>query len=139
MGGGFDGINQRIIYQLYAPNPLDYHDAHSIYFEVLGDHGFIGLFLFLILGFLTWRMASKAIINTKNIPDLNDLNVLSKMLQVSILAYASGGAFLGLAYFDLYYHLVVLTLLVNHLTTNFKSVKSPPAKLGGIKVSHFGG
>ena len=27
----------------YAPDPDDVHDAHSIYFEVLGEHGFVGL------------------------------------------------------------------------------------------------
>lgn len=112
MGAGFDGINEINIFQLYAPNPLDYHDAHSIYFEVLGDHGFVGLFLFLLMGFLVWQLASKSIKQSKNIVELNDVNFLAKMLQVSLLAYVTGGAFLGLAYFDLYYHLIVLVLLV---------------------------
>ncbi len=115
MGGGFDGINQRPVFQLYAPNPLDYHDAHSIYFEVLGDHGFIGLFLFLLMGILVWRMATTAIKKTRNNPELAELNLLARMLQVSILAYATGGTFLGLAYFDLYYHLIGLTILVRYL------------------------
>ena len=33
---------------------------------------------------------------------------LAAMLQVSLVGYAVGGAFLGLAYFDLFYHLVAL-------------------------------
>lgn len=113
LGGGFDGINELIIFQLYAPNPLDYHDAHSIYFEVLGDHGFVGLFLFLLLGILTWRATKVAIKLSNNIDKLKDLNLLARMLQACLIAYATGGAFLGLAYFDLYYHLIVLVLLVN--------------------------
>lgn len=113
-GGGFDGINVIEVFRSYAPNPFDYHDAHSIYFEVLGDHGFIGLILFLLIGFLVWKTAAKAIKRSADIESLKDLNMLAKMLQVSILAYATGGAFLGLAYFDLYYHLVVLVLLVEN-------------------------
>jgi probable O-glycosylation ligase (exosortase A-associated) len=114
-GGGFDGINVREIFQLYAPNPLDYHDAHSIYFEVLGDHGFIGLMLFLVLGFITWQTAKRVINLSNDVEELSNLNLLARMLQVSLLAYATGGAFLGLAYFDLYYHIIVLVLLVNYL------------------------
>jgi len=34
------------------------------------------------------------------------------MLQVSILAYMAAGVFLGRAYFDLFYHLVIISVLV---------------------------
>jgi probable O-glycosylation ligase (exosortase A-associated) len=119
-GGGFDGINHLDIFQAYAPNPFDYHDAHSIYFEVLGDHGFIGLFLFLLMGVLAWKMAGSVIKDTEGIKELYPINMLARMLQVSLIAYATGGAFLGLAYFDLYYHLIVLTILCWWLTKNYK-------------------
>ena len=45
MGGGFEAFQAQSFY-LYAPEPSMVHDAHSIYFEVLGEHGFISLFLF---------------------------------------------------------------------------------------------
>jgi probable O-glycosylation ligase (exosortase A-associated) len=86
-------------------------DAHSIYFEVLGEHGYIGLSLFLMLGLFTWRTGSKLLRETKNIEDLRWARDLVAMLQVSIVGYASAGAFLGLAYFDLYYHIVALMIL----------------------------
>jgi len=115
MGGGFDGINSKAIFQMYAPNPLNYHDAHSIYFEVLGDHGFVGLGLFLLMAISVWKMASRVIKDTAKKEELQNFNTLAKMLQVSLLAYLTGGIFLGLAYFDLYYHLIVLTLLCRYL------------------------
>ena len=115
MGGGFDGINSLDIFQTYAPNPLNYHDAHSIYFEVLGDHGFVGLGLFLLMALLVWKMASGVIKDTEKREDLQDFNSLAKMLQVSLIAYLTGGLFLGLAYFDLYYILIVLVLLSRYL------------------------
>ncbi len=37
------------------------------------------------------------------------------MLQVSLLGYAVSGAFLGLAYFDLYYNLIALIVLAKTL------------------------
>ena len=40
---------------------------------------------------------------------------LAAMLQVSLIGYAASGAFLGLAYFDLYYHLIALIVILRVL------------------------
>ncbi len=94
-GGGFEVFYDRI-------------DAHSIYFEILGEHGFVGLILFLSLGIMAWRTGSWVVKNCENKPELKWLSDLAAMLQVCLIGYAVGGAFLGLAYFDLYYHLVAM-------------------------------
>ena len=41
-GGGFSAFTNDLFIR-YAPDPFDVHDAHSIYFEVLGEHGFLAL------------------------------------------------------------------------------------------------
>ena len=46
--GGYEIYNPTI-FSMYAPNPFDVHAAHSIYFQILGEQGFIGLFLYLSL------------------------------------------------------------------------------------------
>ena len=114
-GGGFNAFTANL-FQRYAPNPNDLHDAHSIYFEVLGEQGYIGLFLFLFLGILTYRNASITIKLSKDRPELKNQHTLGKMIQASIVGYGTGGAFLGLAYFDLPYHLVVITIILRELT-----------------------
>jgi hypothetical protein len=38
------------------------------------------------------------------------------MIQVSLLAYLVGGAFLSLAYFDLPWHLIAIVLICHRLT-----------------------
>lgn len=86
-------------------------DAHSIYFEVLGEHGFVGLSLFLLLMFLTWRSGSWIRKNASDDPGLRWASDLASMLHVSMIGYAVSGAALGLAYFDLYYHLVAIMVL----------------------------
>ena len=53
-GGGFD-IYEPSVFQAYAPNPDDVHAAHSIYFQVLGEHGFVGLILFVAIWIAVWR------------------------------------------------------------------------------------
>jgi probable O-glycosylation ligase (exosortase A-associated) len=113
-GGGFETFHPDLFHH-YAPDPLDIHDAHSIYFEILGEHGFIGLFLFLLLGLLAWRTAKWVVRQAHDAPDLRWAKHLAAMVQVSLVGYAVGGAFLGLAYFDFYYHLIGIIVLTRLL------------------------
>jgi len=112
VGGGFRVFDPEL-FQDYAPDPDDFHDAHSIYFEMLGEHGFVGLALFLALGLLTFLTAGSVIKLTRDDEELRWANLLAKMLQACLAAYATGGLFLGLAYWDLYYHFVALTVLLH--------------------------
>ena len=109
-GGGFDTF-QAPTFLLYAPDPDNVHAAHSIYFQVMGDHGFIGLVLFVLIGLLAWRTGSKVIQKCRKDPDRKWAVDLAAMIQVSMVGFATGGAFLGLAYFDYYYHLVIILVL----------------------------
>ncbi len=105
-GGGFDATTRENFY-LYAPDPDDFHDSHSIYFQTLGKHGFPGLFLFLMLWLSTWRLAGRMKKKYKEDEHLKWASTLGGMMQVSLIAYCTGGAFLGLAYFDLPYHILI--------------------------------
>jgi probable O-glycosylation ligase (exosortase A-associated) len=110
LGGGFDCF-QDYSFALYAPDPDDVHDSHSVYFEVMGDHGFIGFAIFMMLGLLTWRTASWVIARAHRDRERRWLADLAGMIQVSLVGYGSAGAFLGLAYFDYYYTLIALVVL----------------------------
>lgn len=114
-GGGFDMFAPRTFYQ-YAPEPYRVHDAHSIYFEVMGEHGFIGFILFVTIGVMTWIRAQQIIKRNKHHPEQKWASDLAAMTQVSLIGYATGGAFLGLAYFDLPYHLMVIIVLTAKFT-----------------------
>lgn len=110
VGGGFETFRPGL-FRRYAPNPEQYHDSHSIYFEVLGEQGFVGLFIFLSILGLAWRTSQKTQKLVKDIPELKWAKDLSAMIQVSVIGYSVGGAFLGVAYFDLYYSLVAILIL----------------------------
>jgi len=109
-GGGFETF-QAPTFRQYAPEPENVHDVHSIYFEVMGEHGFVGFGLFVLIGLLAWRTGSKAIRECQKDPNRKWASDLAAMTQVSMIGYATGGAFLGLAYFDYYYHLVIIQVL----------------------------
>lgn len=110
LGGGFSIYNSQT-FALYAPDPTDIHAAHSIYFMVLGEHGFVGLFLFLLLWFLVWRSAGRLRSQGPKLPQTMWLSHLGAMCQVSLAGYAVGGAFLSLSYYDLPYNILVLVVL----------------------------
>ena len=111
VGGGF-GVFSWELFQKYAPNPGDVHDAHSIYFEVLGEHGFVGLGVFVSLLICCYRSMGKVLRLCRGIESLQWAENYSQMLQLSIFAYSVSGAFLGLAYFDLFYYIVAGVILV---------------------------
>jgi probable O-glycosylation ligase (exosortase A-associated) len=113
-GGGFNVFTEQL-FQQYAPNPEDFHDAHSIYFEVLAEQGFVGLGLFLLLGWLALASGRSVAKLVRGRPDLVWAKNLSAMIQVAVVGYAISGAFLGLAYFDLFYHLVVIAAITRAL------------------------
>jgi putative inorganic carbon (HCO3(-)) transporter len=131
-GGGFEIYNQKVFDQ-YAPDPTDLHAAHSIYFQVLGEHGYVGLMLFLLLWFLVWRDASWIIRNAAGKEDYRWALDLARMIQVSLIGYAVGGAFQNQAYFDLPYELLVAIVttraLIESYVKGLEQKESAPAAL----------
>ena len=114
-GGGFN-VWEQDVFDRYAVEGAKAKAAHSIYFGILGEHGWIGLGLFIIIGLMAWRHGSWIIKACQGREDLKWLSELAKMVQVSLVAYATGGAFLSLAYYDLYWHLVAILVLGKYIT-----------------------
>ncbi|MBA6412701.1 putative O-glycosylation ligase, exosortase A system-associated [Parahaliea sp. F7430] len=110
VGAGFSSWSQEM-FQRYAPRPEWVFVAHSIYFHPLAEHGWPGLLLFLLILATTWRNLSRVIKNKHKLYHEQDI-LLARMLQVSLVAYMSGGAFLSLTYFDLPWHLVGITIIL---------------------------
>ena len=130
-GGGFDTFTAELFRQ-YAPEPDDYHDSHSIYFGTLGEHGYVGLGLFLLIGLFALIKNGSIRRRAAKSEETQWAYRLSSMLRVSLIGYAVGGLFLGLQYFDLYYHLVAITLIVDAL------VKQTAPNIGGRSVKSAG-
>lgn len=124
-GGGIEMFRPAVFRQ-YAPNPENVHDVHSVYFEVMGEHGFIGFGIFMTIMAFTWMKGSSIIRRTKRVPELKWANDLAGMTQVSMVGYATCGAFLGLTYFDFYWHLIAIMVILDHLVT--QHISNPAAQ-----------
>ena len=110
-GGGFETFFGRV-FNRYSPDPSNVHDVHSVYFEVLGEHGFIafGMFMALIIyTLLSTKKLKETVGNNKN---MNWVINYANMFQMSLFAFMIGGTFLGRAYFDLFYHIIAMVVIM---------------------------
>jgi probable O-glycosylation ligase (exosortase A-associated) len=110
-GVGFDAARPEL-FAKYSPYPeLGTPVAHSIYFQILGHHGFVGLALFISIWVASWTVASSIRKQAVGIPQCKWCADLAGMAQVSLFGYAVGGAFLSLGYFDLPYNVMAMVVL----------------------------
>lgn len=110
MGGGFDALPNVAVFQRYQPRPLPGDlvscGPHSIYFQLLADQGFVGLFLFLALvGACFWtlfriRRQARQIAETTWVVDYTN------MIEIGLMAFMASGAFLGFVYLDIIYQII---------------------------------
>jgi probable O-glycosylation ligase (exosortase A-associated) len=140
-GGGFKAGQVNYVWHLYYPqfsfNWLvdtsgvvinEAKAAHSIYFQVLGDHGFPGLFLFLMMlytGFNKARRLNKAL--TESAPN-SPMAKLSSMIQLSLVTYMVAGAAVSLAYFDLLYIIFALIFAMEIHSRNLSKASAQETK-----------
>jgi probable O-glycosylation ligase (exosortase A-associated) len=127
VGGGFRAVYQQDIVNMVAPH-IRARATHSIWFEALGEHGFPGFFIWLgvIIAGIVYSMRITRM--AKDRPDLRWASDLARMSQVSVVAYAVGGTFLSLAYWDFFWTLMVVLGAVHGLVA--QAVRNPAAAVG---------
>ena len=147
-GGGPHAVQHLLVWNTYKPllptvdfittPPADAfpHAAHSIYFEILGDLGFVGLFLFLsVIGMSLWN-CRWIVRQTRNRPDLAWARDLARLTQVSLVIYLVTGAALSMGYFELVYVLVAVLsrcrrVVSKAVVAGRVSIETDPWDVGG--------
>lgn len=83
---------------------------HSIYFEVLGEHGWIGFAIFStiisVFFFHMWRIRRQV----RNKPDLQWVGDLARALSHGMLIFMAGAAFVSIAFQPLQYYMLALAV-----------------------------
>lgn len=111
-GGGFNYYENKERARIYWDPEVDLRAAHSIYFQTLGDQGFPGLLLLLLIFGGTILRLWFSPRHAKSDPDADRKAGLRAALQSSLLAYCAGGAMLSLAYWEVPYFLCVLATII---------------------------
>lgn len=115
-GGGFDFYTEEM-YLKYLPEYLEewstvVHSCHSMWFTVLGEHG--------LLGFLIWiSLLTICLTSLRRLRRFGQAHSeahwvvpYAHMIEIAFLSYAVTGTFLDTAYFDLYYQLVAVVIML---------------------------
>lgn len=136
-GGGFIMYSAEM-YARYAPEPDRIHGSHSIYFQMMGEHGFAGLAIFLSVGALTWLEARKLIKLGRTSTEHEWAADLGRMIQVSMVGFATGGAFLGLAYYDFPYNVMVIAVCATYVLRKNQSAIAHGAVSAGSRPGPVG-
>ena len=111
VGGGFLVHYSPQLRARHLPSGTTGRAVHSIYFEVLGEHGYVGFFLFILTAATAFFACGTIIRLSRDYPELSWAKELAPMLQTSLVGFGVGGAFLNLATFDLYYHILAIVVI----------------------------
>ncbi len=87
-------------------------DWHSSYVEIFAEHGVIAGTIWLSLLAGTMVSLTRLARLSRRHANLEWVKNYALMLRAALIAYAAGTLFLGLPYWDLFYHLVFVSVLV---------------------------
>jgi len=129
VGGGFRAVQDRAVWDSYDVSQGILSSistteveagitfakaAHSIYFEVLGDQGVLGLVIYIMIFGVAlataWDVRARA--RKSGQAWISDL---AGCLSVSLIVYLVGGALLSIAYFELPYMLCMLLFVSRNI------------------------
>lgn len=136
LGGGFDAWSDPETFARYSPSGATPKAYHNTYFQALGDHGFVGLGILLLLGMSTLLSIKRVKRLTRGRPELMWANELIYMLEFSLVGWAVGSLFYSLLVTDLIYHLIIITLLVQIVVE--REIRATPVDTNVASHKNFG-
>lgn len=122
VGAGFRSVEVVHVWESLAPNfyKLSFIEspepgniawaAHSIYFQVLGDHGFVGLGLLMLILLTAYLTLMNIMRKVKDIERLEWQYQLAKMLKISLIAFSTAGAALSLPYAEIFWAMLAIII-----------------------------
>jgi probable O-glycosylation ligase (exosortase A-associated) len=95
VGGGFGvfTLDARSITSLGG----GWNEAHNIFFEMVAEHGFVGLVLFCLLMLATYRSCTLVRKQVRGRDDLAWAADLAAATQIALVAFVAGGSFVSIA------------------------------------------
>lgn len=112
LGAGFDGPVQ--LFHRYYPDRQALV-AHSIYFQLLGEQGYVGLFLYALMLFVAFRNCALVLRATRGNMQAAWAYDLANMMRIGLIGFCVGGGALSMAYFDGFIMLIALSSTLREL------------------------
>lgn len=120
-GGGFATYTRELLdhYGIAVGNI----GAHSVYFQVLAEHGYVGLTLYLLL-VLSCLASTRHLRKAGRASGDTAVSHYAHMLQLSLVAFLVCGTFLGRAYFDYFFTIVACVIILERAAKDRWAVSS---------------
>jgi probable O-glycosylation ligase (exosortase A-associated) len=119
LGGGFTSFQANAgKLHAYVDEDVDIYVSqngkayHNVFFEVLGEHGYTGLLIYLLIIFTSWK-AALSIQRNKN--NDNWSKSLASLVNYSLLIFCACGMFIGIAFAPWLYYFVGITGGLNNI------------------------
>jgi putative inorganic carbon (HCO3(-)) transporter len=127
-GGGFrvtywTTITNNMLRGTHLPRLEKPRAVHSIYFDALSEHGWVGLALFLLILIYSFWNCAWLMRRSRHRPDLAWANALGRVGQAALVGYATAGAFASQAYLDEYWCIIFIFEAARRLVA--KEIETP--------------
>ena len=113
--------------------------SHSVYFDMIGEHGFFGFVVFVMLLIAGMLAGQRIIAQSRRREELAWARNLAAMSQTCIVGFAIGGLFVNMTYFDLYYHVLAILaatqLIVARALAGEAEDTAKVPQMGGVRVA----
>jgi putative inorganic carbon (hco3(-)) transporter len=83
---------------------------HSIYFEMLGEQGWPGLVMFLLVAASSMWSLRKLSNRTRKIPELEWVASMADALQSGLAVFMTSGAFVGIAFQPMFWYFISMSI-----------------------------
>ncbi len=100
---------------------------HSIYFQILGQHGWVGFILYYSMVAFTLLSLTRLKQRASQTPGALWIAEYAWALRLGVIAFLIGGAFLSLAYFDLFFAFIAAAIILRRELAEHAAAPSPAA------------
>lgn len=114
-GGGFNVIYVPEVDINYIPLEVRARAIHSAYFQMIAEHGYVGLIIFLTMLYYIFSAARRMTRQCKLAPHMTWLPDLTIAIRCSAAGYMVMAFMNNIAFFDLIYFVMVIMALADNL------------------------
>lgn len=108
-GGGLGSFHGAI----YPPTG-HWKDAHSIYFELLGEHGYLGLIIYILLTLMVFLKCSRIQKDAQKF-NLQRYETIAVSIKAILIGFMVGGLSVSSTYHELYFFYIGITVILSQL------------------------
>jgi putative inorganic carbon (hco3(-)) transporter len=110
-----------------GPATIEFGRAfHSIYFEMLGEQGYPGLIIFLLISAITFFKLRRLARRARAYPELEWVAGLADALQSGLAVFLVSGAFVGIAFQPMYWYFIAIGISLNAYMWRVENPQAEP-------------